>query len=249
MCRTPLNGIIPKNIFKNNKTVRCNNLWKGQIIIPQLVHSWESENVIYNVYVHYPSGYTKSGILSESFNSEYIVLENNTIADKKYVNYSLVLLEDSISEVTTLSNAFLSNPRWSYFGQQLTTNTHQFNFIGKLSGDSIIMGLDPSKFTSLNMDALFVSPYLGVVNGNLFSQGFDAYYLKMGSENSTVINVQGLSGQQKYGISRFLILPRASGNINQLALNKSFIIHQDQIVDNVASVKYYEQSNWQVQKE
>ena len=249
MCRTPLNGIIPKNIFKNNKTVRCNNLWKGQIIIPQLVHSWESENVIYNVYVHYPSGYTRSGILSESFNSEYIVLENNTIADKKYVNYSLVLLEDSISEVTTLSNAFLSNPRWSYFGQQLTTNTHQFNFIGKLSGDSIIMGLDPSKFTSLNMDELFVSPYLGVVNGSLFSQGFDAYYLKMGSENSTVINVQGLSGQQKYGISRFLILPRASGNINQLALNKSFIIHQDQIVDNTTSIKYYEQSNWQVQKE
>ena len=28
-CNTPLNGIVPTNIFKNNKTVRCDYLWEN----------------------------------------------------------------------------------------------------------------------------------------------------------------------------------------------------------------------------
>lgn len=68
-CNTPLNGIVPTNIFKNNKTVRCDYLWENQVIIPQLVSTWTSENSTYNVYV--PSGYTNYANLSNAFNAEY----------------------------------------------------------------------------------------------------------------------------------------------------------------------------------
>jgi hypothetical protein len=33
-CKTPLNGIIPKNVLKSNRGVRCDYLWENQVIIP-----------------------------------------------------------------------------------------------------------------------------------------------------------------------------------------------------------------------
>ena len=243
-CKTPLNGIIPKNVLKSNRGVRCDYLWENQVIIPQLVSTWEIGSTTYNVYVHYPSKYTTCPNLSHAFNAECIVLDTNTVAEHTTVNYSLVLLEDSIStNVSSLSKAFSNKARWGYFGNSITTNAHQFNFIGKLNGKQVIHGLDPSVFTLLNMDNLFDSSYIQAVNGNLFSANFDAKYLKMGNENNVVIRTYGISGQVENAIPPTLILPKASGNIRQLG-NVAYIIKESQIVDSSSSKKYYTESGW-----
>ena len=243
-CKTPLNGIIPKNVLKSNRGVRCNYLWENQVIIPQLVSTWESGSTTYNVYVHYPSKYTTYPNLSYAFNAECIVLDTNTVAEHTTVNYSLVLLEDSISTNTSsLSKAFSNKARWGYFGNSITTNTHQFNFIGKLNGEQVVHGLDPSVFTLLNMDNLFDSSYIQAVNGNLFSANFDAKYLKMSNENGVVIRTYGISGQVENAIPPTLILPKASGNIRQLGTG-NYRIKESQIVDSSSSKRYYTKSGW-----
>lgn len=245
-CETPLNGIIPTNIFKNNRTVRCDYLWENQVIIPQLVSTWKSENTTYNVYVHFPSKYTYYANLAHAFNAEYIVLENSTVGDQTTVNYSLVLLEDSIPATTSsLEGAFLCKTRWGYFGQGLTTINHQFNFVGKLNGEQVIHGLDPNYFINLNMDNLFQSNYIAVVNGNLFSANFDAKYLKMSNMDSVVITVKGMSGEIENAIASTLILPKATGSIRQLG-NVSYRVKLSQIVDGSTSKQYYTQAGWVV---
>lgn len=245
-CKTPLNGIIPENIFKSNRGVRCDYLWENQVIIPRLISSWNEDNTIYNVYLHYPSKYTNAINLDNVFNSEYIVLENTSVAGTTTVNYSLVLLEDSISANTSsLSMAFYGKTRWRYFGNSLTTNTHQFNFMGKLNGKQVIHGLDPAVFTLLTMDNLFYSTYIQAVNGNLFSNNFDAKYLKVGNQNNTVIGVRGISGFPENALPRTLILPKASGSIRQLS-KVNYVIRESQIVDSNSSKKYYIDAGWVV---
>lgn len=245
-CNTPLNGIVPTNIFKNNKTVRCDYLWENQVIIPQLVSTWTSENSTYNVYVHFPSGYTNYANLSNAFNAEYIVLENSTAGDTSTINYSLVLLEDSIpASTSSLSNAFLCKNKWGSFGQSLTTITHQFNFVGKINGEQVVHGLDPSRFTNLNMNNLFNSAYIQVVNGNLFTASFDAKYLKMSNETDYVINTMVMSGELKDAVANTLILPKATGAIRQLG-NSNFRVKASQIVDSSTSKQYYTQAGWEV---
>lgn len=248
-CTTPLNGIIPKNIFKNSKTVRCTNLWKGQTIIPQLVKTWTSGSITYNVYVHYPSGYTSYGTLNDAFNSEYIVMSNSQSGDTTTVNYSLVLLQDSIPQITsTLSNAFKGQKRWGYFGHNLPTNiTQQFNFIGKISGESVIHGLDPTYFTQLNMDNMFASNYIQVVNGNIFVAEFDAGNLKLSNTSSKVMYPIGsLGGTIDNCISRTMILPKATKSIAQLA-NSGYKAYTSQVTDSSSSKQYYTQAGWIVE--
>ena len=245
-CNTPLNGIVPTNIFKNNKTVRCDYLWENQVIIPQLVSTWESENSIYNVYVHFPSGYTNYANLANAFNAEYIVLENSTAGDTSTINYSLVLLEDSIpASTSSLSNAFLCKNKWGSFGQSLTTITHQFNFVGKINGEQVVHGLDPGRFTNLNMNNLFNSAYIQVVNGNLFAASFDAKYLKMSNETDYVIKTMVMASELEDAVANTLILPKATGAIRQLG-NSNFRVKASQIVDSSTSKQYYTQAGWQV---
>lgn len=249
-CKTPLNGIIPKNLLKNSKTVRCDYLWKGQTIIPQLVKTWTSGSTTYNVYVHYPSGYTNYGSLKNAFNSEYIVLQNESSGGTNTVNYSLVLLQDSIPQVTTsLNNAFNSGvTRWSYLGQNLSTSASpQFNFIGKINGNSLIHGLDPTYFTQLNMDNMFNSNYMGAVNGNLFVASFDAGKLKLSNATNKVIDIiEGIGGEKKYGISRNAIFPKATRAISQLGPTSTFQLRESQITDLSTSKSYYTQAGWSI---
>lgn len=246
-CSTPLNGIIPTNIFKNNKTVNCDNLWKGQTIIPQLIKTWEDNNTTYNVYVHYPQNYTNNNSLSEVFNSEYIVLQDSISGQNTIVNYSVVLLQDSIPKtVTTLSNAFSGQTRWSYIGQTLSdSSSQQFNFFAKIQDNQIIFGLDPEYFQYLYMDSLFKSNYIGVVKGNLFVSNFDiGQGLKVSSVNSKILNiVGGLSGYKKNSISKFMILPKTTSSISQFA-DSGYSIQKSQITDSSNSSQYYTNSGW-----
>lgn len=248
-CNTPLNGIIPKNLLKNNRSVRCDDVWRKQIIIPQLVKTWTSGTTTYNVYVHYPSKYTNYGILNNGFNSEYIVLQNESQGGNTIVNYSVVLLQDSISQTTTnLSYAFNSGiSRWAMNGQNLPDNIFpQFNFIGKIDGNSLIHGLDANHFTSLNMDNMFISNYMGAVNGNLFIPSFDAGRLKLFSVSNKVIDIiSGVGGERKLSMSRYAMFPKATRAINQLG-SSGFQLKESQIVDSSTSKQYYDQAGWYI---
>ena len=248
-CSTPLNGIIPANLLKNSKTVRCDYLWKGQTIIPRKIATWASGSTTYNVYVHFPSGYTNYGSLDNAFNGEYIVLADETSGGTTTVNYSLVLLQDSIPQITTsLANAFAGQNRWPYLGYGLPTNiTPRFNFIGKLNGESLIQGLDPSHFTQLNMNNLFRSNYMGVVNGELFVSSFDAGNLKMSNTTDKVISIIGalLGPEVTDAISRNVILPKASRAISQLG-NTGYKIRSSQITNSSTSKNFYTQAGWTV---
>lgn len=246
-CSSVLNGIIPEHIFKYNKTVRCDQLWEGNIIIPRLVKTWEDSNTTTNVYVHFPSGYTEYPNLQNAFNAEYIVLENTSIDTKTTINYSFVLLEDSIAKNTqSLSRAFSSATRWAEFGQRLTTNRHQFNFFGKLNGNSIIHGINPSIFTNLNMNQMFYSPYLQAINGNLFDTSFNAKYLKLSNKTDYVMYCDGLNGFTHPALATSLILPMTDGNISQLAPYNVFNVKSNQILEIDKSRKYYENAGWTI---
>lgn len=250
-CKTALNGIIPKNIFKNSKTVQCTNLWKGQTIIPQLVKSWEQGDTTYNVYVHYPSGYTSYAVLNNAFNSEYIVLSDSTSGGKTVVNYSVVLLQDSIPQtVSSLSRAFAGNTRWGAIGHNLPTDIIQeFNFVGTISGDQLIFGLDPAYFTQLNMNNMFASNYLQVVRGNLFVSGYDAGNIKLSNTADKVMKILGTQeGIIDQAISRSMILPAASRSISQL-LDTGYKIYSSQITNSSTSQQYYEQAGWVIEEE
>lgn len=250
-CKTALNGIIPKNIFKNSKTVKCTNLWKGQTIIPQLVKSWKQENTTYNVYVHYPSSYTSYGILDNAFNSEYIVLQDSSFGDEQVVNYSLVLLQDSIPQITSsLQNAFAGINRWAAIGHILPEDVaQQFNFIGKLGDNQLILGLDPTYFTQLNMNNMFASNYIQVVKGNLFSSGFDAKNIKLSNTSDVVIKIiRNLGGEADNVIARTMILPKATGSISQLS-SPNYSIYSTQITDSSTSLQYYRQAGWIIDDE
>ena len=247
-CTSRLNGIIPENIFKNNRNVLCTNTFSNQIVIPRLVKTWENENITYNVYVHYPSKYTTNPNLSSAFTSSYIVLQNTKEGSKQTINYSLVLLEDSIPKVvSTLANAF-TQPQllWNAAGQSIPINSqHEFNFIGKIEGNSLTMGLDTSYFNLLNVDNVFNSRYIMVVNGNFFNIDVDAYSLRKSSVNSPVITGSWNYGITKNALARTAILPKASGNIQYLT-NIVLDIKSDQIINSSESKQHYTNAGWTV---
>lgn len=246
-CKTPLNGIIPSNVFKSNRNVRCTDTWKDQIIIPQLVSTWTSDNSTYNVYVHYPKQYTNYGNLDEAFNSEYIVLGNFRIGDATTINYSLVLLQDSIpSAVSSLSYAFKGKTKWTAFGQSLEPGLQEFNFIGNLGHEQVILGLDPSHFSQLNMDYMFYSDYLQVVNGNLFVPSFDAAFIKMANKVSRIMDITVTSGWPYDSMASTMIMPKATGPIAQLASDTPFKLKVGQIIDSTTSKRYYTQAGWNI---
>lgn len=239
-CATPLNGIIPKNIFKNSKNVKCANLWLGQTIIPQLIKSWNSEGVEYNVYVHFPSNYISNSDLSSVFRANYIVLNSNDLK----VNYSLVLLQDSIPKtVTYLKNSFDSEYTLTG-GQDLVEKNYQFNFIGNIKDNELVMGFDTSYFNVLFLDSLLYSNYLFVVNGNIFYNNFDAGYLNLSQEGKTVMRAQ-LSINPQVALSRGIIFPKASKTVVGLS-SEEYTIRSSQILESVNSKQYYTQAGWNV---
>lgn len=248
---TPLIGIIPQNLLKANKQVDCRRLFENCIIIPKLTKSWKNQNEEYNVYVHFPSNYTTYTNLSDGFKSQYIVLQDITQSNVQIHNYSIVLLRDSISPATSsLSNAFNTTAVWSSFGHQLQQTTHQFNFFGELNENSIILGFDPSKFTSLMMDEMFYSPYMQAVRGNLFSSGYDAANILLRNTSSRIISVliRTAAGLREDAFPAQCILPKASRDISQLKDDVEYRIYQSQIEDSTSSNDYYTRAGWQIEQ-
>ena len=244
-CKSSLNGIMPKNLFKNCKNVKCISTWKNQTIIPQLVKQWESGGKQYKVYVHFPSGYNTYQDLSNAFDSNYIILYSTS----SEVNYSLVLLQDSIPKlITYLKNAFDSQSIFDA-GQLLTSNNQQFNFIGKIVDDSVVLGLDTSYFNNLFLDNIFYSNYLAVANGNLFYNEFDAGTPKLSDEHVSIMFLKVSSLDQQLGLSSSLMLPKATKIVLNLIAGTEFIVKSSQIVESTNSKQFYVQAGWNVKDE
>lgn len=242
-CKSALNGIIPKNLFKNSKNVKCDNLWKGQTVIPQLVKSWTSGDTQYKVYVHFPSGYTSNGELSQAFNANYIILYSTN----SEVNYSLVILQDSIPKtVTYLKNCFDSNYIFSVIGQSLKSDNQQFNFIGNIKEDNLIMGLDTNYFSNLFLDNVFYSNYLQVVNGHLFYNEFDAGNPRLSQSSMKIMYTTVKVGDYRESISRTMILPKATNIVLNLIQNQGCKIRSSQIVESANSKQFYVRAGWNV---
>ena len=238
-CKTPLNGIVPKHLLKNSPQVEFTELFKNQVIIPQLVKSWDKDGKKHNLYVHFPSQFTTRTNLSNCFTAKYIVLGNTNLE----VNYSLVLLQDSIPKsVNYLNSTFDSKFVAHYQGAEISTKNYEFNFIGKLNGDEVVFGFDTRYFDNLYLDSMYYSPYMTVVKGNLFHTDFDAGYLNV-SELNYVIN---LTQAQHSGISRNAIMPKATRIVTGLAPIGSFYreLKSSQILESTTSKPFYTQAGW-----
>lgn len=253
-CKDALQGIIPKNIFKNNKRTRVNYLFNNQVIIPNLVKTFNEDDYDINVYVHYPSGYTESTVLNDAFNSIPIVLQDSTIGGKTTYNYSLMLLSDSIpSSVTTLSDAFdVINPNYSTISTSLTTflNNMKYSIIGEYDDyGNITLGFNISRFSQLNQDRMYYTPALNFMYGNLFTSDFDAAYARLESQTSYILKCDALNSSvmPTDRISSIITLPKASNNMNNLApRDDNYTINSSQIVDSVNSKNYYISAGWNV---
>lgn len=241
-CKTPLNGIIPKNLLKSNKLIDCSYIFLDQIVIPQLVDTWETEEAIHNIYVHYPSKFINKSSLSNVFNSKYIILKDDNSGIKKIINYSLVLLQDSIPKTTTLlSETFRQSGNIiPGNGQQITTKDHQFNFIGKRVDTEMVFGIDTNYFNELILDKAYYTNYLSVVNGELFTSNTDAGYLNL-SENST----NAVMWSWLNHIASTVKLPKASRSIKRLHASTP-TVKSYQIPD-TNSIKYYQDAKWIVE--
>lgn len=238
-CSTPLVGIIPKNIFKNNKNMSCANTFYAQYIIPDLV--WQNEEKTINIYSHYPSGYTSSTQLNNAFRS-YPVVPNNTVqGETKVYNYVTIILEDSIpTGVSSMSSAFNFPFSQSTKSGQDNKDNMYFYAILKVNDGSPVEGFDMTRFSSLNLDFIYNGPIAFFLKGQLFNSSFDAANARLSSNNNYVMNYYGGSNISYF--SRNIVFPLATKNIPRM-IDVSIYqpnIYADQITNSATSRQYYE---------
>ena len=246
-CSTPLVGIIPKNIFKNNKNMSCENTFYKQYIVPNLV--WQSEDKLTNIYSHYPSGYTGYTSLNNAFRSYPVIPNNYNQGEDKVCNYVTIIMDDSIPATTSyLQSAF--NFPWTignYKSGQSNSDNMYFFAILKINNGNPVEGFDITKFTELNLDNIYTGPTIMFLKGYLFNSSFDASKMRLNSKSNYIT---GNMGNNRQAFSRNIIFPLTTGNIPNLApitvSSGSLSIYADQITNSATSRSYYELAGFNV---
>lgn len=233
-CATPLQGVIPSNIFKYNRGGTVNNTFKDQHIIPNLVKTYQEENKTVNIYSHFPSKYTTSTNLSEAFNCQAVIPVN----DNKTVNWVFMILKDSIPQkVDNLSSAFdIKYTGYEYDGQS-KENQNYINYIGNISSSNIYEGFDLNYYDQLKVDKLLYSRLNTFIYGKLFTSTSNISNALLFSTNSKIFSNYSINSS----ISQYIQFPQASGNIQYFFdLSTVNYIKANQIP--TASRQWYEQT-------
>ena len=246
-CATPLQGIIPENIFKANRSGSVSNTFLNQYIIPRLVATYKENGKNINAYTHFPRKYTENTNLDNAFNIDPIIPQN----DNKNINWVFIILKDSIPQkVVSMDYAFRIPVRqqiWWY--TQNKDDINYINYIGNitkvLDSYNISEGFDMQYFNQLKGDHLLYSQLNVFLHGHLFNTTFDLYDLSLSNYTNKVFNISLLDGND---ISAFLIFPIASGNIQFfLDLNQSKTVKSSQIPS--SSIQYYKNAGLTISDE
>lgn len=242
-------GIIPPNIFKDNKKVTVQNVFCGQLVIPRLVASWEDNVAKYNVYSHFPEDYTESINLQNAFNCQKIVLNHDTESSpKKIINYSVMILENSVtSNISSLSGAFYcsANVGLNNSKPYNDTSNFEYNFIGKINyvldesqkkvPNGITLGINKNWFKNLDLRNICRESDLAAFNGNIFNDDFDA-----GHVNATD---KVIRESYYFNPSPYVKFPKATRDMQNFA-DIGITVKASQIIDSSTSRKYYENARW-----
>ena len=207
-CQTPIQGIIPKNIFMYNRSGTVNNTFKDQHIIPQLSKTYQNGNSIVNVYTHFPSNYTINTNLDDAFNCQAVVPMNDTNA----TNWVFMILKDTIPQnVNSLRNAFAIKVQSNYwYDGQNKNNNNYINYMGNLTSTGCTEGFDMDYYYSLKLDNIFYGQLNSFIYGKLFNSTFDAANIALLSTNNKVLSHVGTQGNS---ISQFMQFPIATNDI------------------------------------
>lgn len=233
-CRTPIQGIIPKNIFMYNRNGTVNNTFKNQHIIPQLSKTYQNGNSIVNVYTHFPSNYTTNTNLDDAFNCQAVVPMNDT----KATNWVFMILKDTIPQnVNSLRNAFaIKVPSNYWYDGQNKNDNNYINYMGNLTSTGCTEGFDMDYYYSLKLDNIFYGQLNSFIYGKLFNSTFDAANIALLSTNNKVLSHVGTMGNS---ISQFMQFPIATNDIPYFfdKLNTRLQLKKSQIPE--ASRQYY----------
>lgn len=232
-------GIIPKNIFKANRSGIVTGVFNNQVVIPRLISSDTSDGYTTNLYVQYPENYTEYSVLSNSFGALPIVLNDRT--DQNIINYSFVLFNESIPySVSTLSNAFLNNRSIHGIDFDSYGTTFRLNFACSYTNGQVIQGFDMNKFTSLDMQDMLHTNLLNVLNGPIFKPTYYISNAKVANNDGRIVNAFGRNVGNH--TSSMIYWPAANGDIR----NKLFYgtpsdvtINTNKIDQSQYSLKYY----------
>ena len=206
-CATPLQGVIPPNIFKYNRGGTVNNTFKDQHIIPNLVKTYSEEGKTINAYSHFPSKYTTSTKLSDAFNCQAIIPVN----DSKTTNWVFMILKDSIPQkVTNLDRAFYIKWDGSQQNGQEKEDQNYINYVGNVTTSSIIEGFDLEYYDQLNIDKMLYSHLNSFIYGRLFTSASNISNASLFDINSKVF---GNIGVVNHFTSQYIQFPQASGYI------------------------------------
>lgn len=206
-CKTPIQGIIPENIFRYNRSGTVNNTFKDQHIIPRLIKSYQDEDKIVNIYSHFPSKYTTSTKLQGAFNCQAIIPEN----DSKNINWVFMILKDSMPQkVTNLDNAFYikRQPRYWYKGQS-KEDYNYINYVGNITSSGVTEGFDMNYYDQLKADYMLYSELNSFIHGRLFISSYNISNISLTNINNKIFNNINADNE----ISRFIQFPQATSNI------------------------------------
>ena len=207
-CATPLQGIIPKNIFKYNRSGTVTNTFKDQHIIPQLVKTYQDNGKTVNIYTHFPSKYTTSTNLADAFNCQSVIPMN----DSRTINWVFILLKDSIPQkVTNLSNAFAIKTQTNYwYNGQTKDDNNYINYMGNITSSGCTEGFDMDYYDQLRADYMFYSELNSFIYGRLFNSTFNISNIAMSDVTNKIFsNVSN----QGYYTSQYIIFPTATSEI------------------------------------
>ena len=232
-------GIIPKHIFKANRSGIVTGVFNNQVVIPRLISSDTSDGYTTNLYVQYPENYTEYSVLSNSFGALPIVLNDRT--DQNLINYSFVLFNESIPySVSTLANAFLNNRSIHGIDFDSYGTTFRLNFACSYTNGQVIQGFDMNKFTSLDMQNMLHTNLLNVLNGPIFKPTYYISNAKIANTDGRIVNAFGKNVGNH--TSSMIYWPAANGDIR----NKLFYgtpddvtINTNKIDQSQYSLRYY----------
>ena len=239
-CATPLNGIIPENIFKN-KNGTVNHTFNNQNIIPRLIDTYQDSGNTYNIYSHYPSNYTNTQQLDNAFNSKAVIPANEKFGDSIIFNYVFIILEDSINkDVSSMDRAFnyTRNEFQEWPSGQIKGDNNYINYIGKIEDKNIVTGFNMNRFTNLKLDYLFYSGINSIIYGNLFNSEYDISSMKKELNNSYVFQEDT---DLPNAISQYIKFPKATKTLNKFIniIHTPTELKSNQIYNSTTSKEFY----------
>lgn len=244
-CSTPLQGIIPQNIFSKTRGGSVSNTFRNQNVIPYKIYSSTSDIQDINVYACFPPNYTTYTSLDNAFNVLPVIPSNATSGEKEIINWVFVIQESTIpSSTTTMDNAFnydMSGQSVN-LGQQNNGNV-RINYIGRVSDGIIYTGFDLTKFTSLALDNLLSGKIAALGYGNLFDDTFDLSRATLSSSDNRIFAQDSIRLREVGWFSQHLIFPLTTGSIAKIFMNMgqfSYQLKESQITNLATSRQYYQ---------